>query len=214
MFGGSYNNDIWLLQGDSEDVENTADHSQTCKKPFSGTLNLIMLHGVFMVVGWGILLQMGAFIARYFRKHDPTWFHLHRVCQVLGLLFTVGGLVCAVESVRFDDFKFAHGALGLFIMIVGLLQPLNAIIRPHKEKGERRTLKRKIWEAFHINIGRVALILAVVEISLGLLQAQSFIGHHIAWHVYVGVFLLAYIIMEVRLQMKRKSTGSNNVEMR
>ena len=214
MFGGSYNNDIWLLQGDSEDVENTADHSQTCKKPFSGTLNLIMLHGVFMVVGWGILLQMGAFIARYFRKHDPMWFHLHRVCQISGLLFAIGGFICAVMSVGFDHFKFAHGGLGLVIMILGILQPLNAVIRPHKKPGEPIATKRKIWEFIHLNSGRLALLLAVVEIPLGLLQAQAFIGQHIAYYVYVGIFLVVYVVMEIRLQLKKQNEAQHSFEMR
>ena len=216
MFGGGNMNDLWMLVGDTDSADETPLHSQECKKPFAGTLNLVMLHGVFMVIGWGILLQAGAFIARYLRFKDPLWFHLHRVCQVSGLAFALAGFICGVRSVRFDHFKFAHGGLGLFIMIIGLQQPFNALIRPHKKKGEEVSLKRKIWEVLHINIGRLALILVIVEISLGLFLAQAHKGHHIAWYVYMALLILAYIIFEAKLQYKKfsGSSVSANFEMR
>ena len=213
MFGGSGFNDIWMLVGDSKESDKTPKHSQSCNTPFSGTLNLIMLHGVFMIIGWGILLQGGAFIARYFRYKDPLWFHLHRIFQVSGLLFAIAGLICAVESVRFDHFKFAHAGLGLFIMIIGLLQPLNAIIRPHKDPADI-TLKRKIWEFSHINLGRFALIAAVINISLGLFQAQAFNAHHAVWYVYVGLFVLAYIVMEIKKRYTEHNAAESSFEMR
>ena len=203
-----------MIEGDTIDSDNTPEHSQSCQKPFGGTLNLIMLHGVLMVIGWGILLQAGAFIARYFRHKNPLWFHLHRICQISGLLFAIGGFICGVKSVRFDDFKFAHGGLGLFIMIVGLLQPFNAIIRPHVKAGEDKTMKRKIWELFHINLGRIALILAVVNISLGILQGQGRETHHIVWHSYVALFIITYIVMEVKLQYKKVKSDDVNIELK
>lgn len=43
----------------------------------------IQLHGIFMFIGWGILLQLGMFIARYFRHKDPLWFKIHRILQVI-----------------------------------------------------------------------------------------------------------------------------------
>ena len=41
------------------------------------------LHGLFMILSWGFLLQAGAFIARYFRDYKPPlWFKLHQALQV------------------------------------------------------------------------------------------------------------------------------------
>ena len=168
-----------------------------------------------MFIGWGVLLQAGAFIARYFRHKDPWWFKMHRglqvnykkqkilarqdlenvwgkgnalspklthdrifldlscshdplpswssfraqyrssvqiwykgvvflwfwiqsdlkitqiypyIFQVTGLVLTIAGLICAFISVPFDHLKFAHGALGIIIMIIGVGQPLNAAV--------------------------------------------------------------------------------------
>ena len=46
--------------------------------------------------------------------------------QVTGLVLAFLGLVCAAVSVPFGHLNFAHGGLGFVIMIIGLLQPLNA----------------------------------------------------------------------------------------
>ena len=48
--------------------------------------------------------------------------------QVSGLVLALAGFICAIYSVPFDHLKFAHGGLGLAIMIIGLTQPLNALV--------------------------------------------------------------------------------------
>lgn len=35
-----------------------------------------------MFIGWGALLQLGMFFARYFRHREPWWFKMHRIFQV------------------------------------------------------------------------------------------------------------------------------------
>ena len=50
------------------------------------------------------------------------------VLQVTGLIVAFLGFIFAIVSVPFDHFMFAHGGLGLFIMILGLFQPLNAFL--------------------------------------------------------------------------------------
>ena len=73
-------NDIWLLEGDVS----AADDTPSAGGCGSADFNLIALHGIFMFLGWGVLLQAGAFIARYFRHIEPEgwWFKMHRIFQV------------------------------------------------------------------------------------------------------------------------------------
>lgn len=73
-------NDIWLLEGNVSDVDNTPSAGGCGSADF----NLIALHGIFMFLGWGVLLQFGAFIARYFRHKQPEgwWFKMHKIFQV------------------------------------------------------------------------------------------------------------------------------------
>lgn len=77
-------NDIWLLEGDVSEADKTASAGGCGSADF----NLIALHGIFMFLGWGVLLQAGAFIARYFRHREPEgwWFKMHRIFQVSGIL--------------------------------------------------------------------------------------------------------------------------------
>ena len=63
-----------------------------------------------------------------------------------------------------------------------------------------------VWEVCHRLLGRGALLLALVQISLGVFLAVS---HKIVWATwfgYVGVIVLFYIIAE--LNKKCKDTSS------
>ena len=40
----------------------------------------------------------------------------------------------------------AHGSMGLVVMIIGLLQPINAYFRPHKDKNHPITKNRQLWQ--------------------------------------------------------------------
>ncbi len=60
------------------------------------------------------------------------WFQLHRAIQTTGLIFAIVGFIMALSFVsKGNHFTATHHKLGLTVMIIGLLQPLNAFIRPH-----------------------------------------------------------------------------------
>ena len=42
----------------------------------------MQVHGILMVVGFGILVPIGVLVARTLKPLDPLWFHLHRTIQV------------------------------------------------------------------------------------------------------------------------------------
>lgn len=131
-----------------------------------------LAHGSMMLIGWGLLLPSGVIIARFF-KHRPAglWFKIHKICQPIGLLFALTGWIIAL--VNFDvfmdkDTRFIHGLVGSLVMLVGLLQPLNAFFRPHvPEGGGEKTTIRKIWEHYHRGAGWTAVFLSVIVIILG-----------------------------------------------
>lgn len=77
FLSGSLLGDLWLLRGDSW----TAERSVTVECPRSFT-NFILAHGCLMVIGWGIFVVWGAYIARYFKSSGDTWFYLHLILQV------------------------------------------------------------------------------------------------------------------------------------
>ena len=91
-----------------------------------------------MFVSWGFLIPTGAILAKFYKHRSPIWFHLHRGVQVLGLVLALAGWVVALhELAPFGGADVTtsvrlHGIIGCTVMTIGLLQPLNAVVRPHK----------------------------------------------------------------------------------
>ncbi|KXZ46805.1 hypothetical protein GPECTOR_40g539 [Gonium pectorale] len=195
---GSFANDLYVLQGDPED-------SPVSRRGCGRSFLFPHLHGILMGLAWGVLLQAGWFIARYFKPHDPTWFHLHRACQVSGLVLSVVGLgVVLAGGVKASNLGFSHGAIGLTAMGLALTQPLNAFFRPHK--GQPR---RQQWEWLHLTTGRAAVLLGAANVSLGTFLVAGPSAVWIAWHALLAVFAAAVVVMEVRHQRAlRRAKGA------
>ena len=178
--------DLWSLGGSY--AEN-ADIG--CPNHF---FTIPMMHGILMFLGWGVFLQLGAFIARYLRFKAPLWFHLHRIFQVLGLAIAIIGFILAFFQTSFP--LFWHAAIGIIVMLIGIQQPINGIFRPHITPGKKPTIKRLIWSYFHIYAGRIALLLALLNITLGffLILAPSYI-----WGIWFALLIslaILYIVFE------------------
>ena len=64
------------------------------------------------------------------------WFNMHRGIQSLGLASCLASLVlalCMVANSRGTHFSCLHSKLGLLVTVAGLLQPVNALMRPHPQ---------------------------------------------------------------------------------
>jgi len=154
-----------------------------------------LAHGSLMIIGWGFLLPSGI-IAAHFLKHRPNaiWFKAHRIIQVSGLTIAIAGWIVALAT--FDvfntkDTSYVHGTLGMTVMVIGILQPLNAYIRPHPpEDGQPRPFKRLLWEIVHKFFGYVAVVLAAVTIFLG---TMLIFRHHNVFRAVWGV-ALAWVV--------------------
>ena len=132
------------------------------------------IHGVLMLIGWGFLLPMGVLFAKFF-KHRPgsLWFKIHRTCQCVGLTVAIIGWLVALWNFNVFQDKgynsYRHGVSGSVTMIIGILQPLNAVLRPlhSQESDEDKSQGRVYWEYLHKGLGYSALVLSVVTIGLG-----------------------------------------------
>eukprot|EP00537_Pseudo-nitzschia_pungens_P006476 CAMPEP_0172358244 /NCGR_PEP_ID=MMETSP1060-20121228/2570_1 /TAXON_ID=37318 /ORGANISM="Pseudo-nitzschia pungens, Strain cf. cingulata" /LENGTH=577 /DNA_ID=CAMNT_0013079357 /DNA_START=154 /DNA_END=1887 /DNA_ORIENTATION=+ len=130
-------------------------------------------HASLMLIGWGYLLPSGTLVAKFFKHRlDGAWFRFHRIIQTIGLLLALAGWIIALANFNvFLDYgqtNFRHGVCGMIVMILGLLQPLNAFFRPHPPEGdEAKSKARTIWEVVHKTSGWVAVALAVPTIVLG-----------------------------------------------
>jgi hypothetical protein len=92
-------------------------------------------------------------------------------------------------------------------MSLGLLQPINAILRPHFDPDLPRTTVRTAWEYFHKCTGYAALLLAVVTIGYGtvsLPDPDDQKTFQMAYGIGVGgiLFLLCVVLQYDRISYK------------
>lgn len=147
---------------------------------------LIWGHALFMIASWGCLLPLGVVWARNLRKSDrrfqghPLWFAGHRLLQSSGWFLQLCGFGCILaQKSGGTHFHAPHEILGLIVVIVGTLQPVNAQLRHLKSVGHPApdgtcTLGRKLWELLHKGAGCTAVGLGVVNIVFGVFYANGF----------------------------------------
>lgn len=170
-----------------------------------------MLHAVLMVVGWAALLPVGVLIARFRPGAGATWFQAHRVTQFVGLVAVIVAFVLILKAYQAsgkENFNSDHARIGLAAVVLGLLQPFNAFIRPSAaSSGFKRTQARALWEVVHKGAGYVAILLAWLNIVLGL-QLNFVVNAFdegvtdriaVTFYVMIGLLCAAGVGSEVRL---------------
>jgi len=182
------------------------------------------IHASLMMVSWGFLLPSGTLLAKFY-KHRPNglWYKLHRVIQTFGLLLAVIGWIIALMNFNvFKDYGFRnyqHGICGMVVMLLGLLQPLNALIRPHapKDESEEKSTKRVLWEVWHKSSGWMAVGLAVPTIVLGTLSLPMLEDQATMQMIYLvgcigGLLLLVAYIFYDKKTFEMRENGSSKGE--
>ncbi|ERN18280.1 hypothetical protein AMTRI_Chr10g5260 [Amborella trichopoda] len=143
-------------------------------------------HGVLNAISWGILMPMGAIIARYmrvFKSADPIWFYLHVACQTSAYIVGVAGwgtgLKLGSESVGIV--QNPHRNIGIALFCLGTLQVFALLLRPQKDHKYRF-----YWNVYHHSVGYTVIILSIINIFQGfdILQPKK------TWkNAYIGVII-------------------------
>ncbi|KAF4379188.1 hypothetical protein G4B88_010582 [Cannabis sativa] len=152
----------------------------------SSTLRKRNTHGVLNAVSWGILMPMGAVIARYlkvFKSADPAWFYLHVTCQTSAYIVGVAGwgtgLKLGSDSVGIT--QNPHRNIGIALFCLGTLQVFALLLRPKKDHKYRL-----YWNIYHHTIGYAVIILSIINIYEGfdILQPEE------VWkRAYTGIII-------------------------
>jgi len=185
-------------------------------------LPFIASHGTLMLLSWGFLLPGGVVAARFLKhKPDSLWFKMHRVLQPTGLFLALAGWITAFVG-PFDvlgsgiyDTSFAHAVLGTVVMILGLLQPLNAWFRPHKpndgDPAAPVSPKRKRWECTHKTVGYFCVGVGIVNCFIGMALSGKFADYFL-YSLISSLAFLALVIGVACLQRRSKSSGDGEDE--
>jgi hypothetical protein len=131
------------------------------------TSRLLLIHIFTMSLSF-LLMAFGIAVPRYMKKHR-WWLKTHRSIEISGASLGVVGVGTGITMVQLLSglhFRVVHSYFGFATIVLILLAPvLGQMI--FKGKRERKPAFRK-W---HRRIGRIALLLMLATIVLGLMQA-------------------------------------------
>eukprot|EP00201_Polytomella_parva_P013235 CAMPEP_0175051630 /NCGR_PEP_ID=MMETSP0052_2-20121109/7917_1 /TAXON_ID=51329 ORGANISM="Polytomella parva, Strain SAG 63-3" /NCGR_SAMPLE_ID=MMETSP0052_2 /ASSEMBLY_ACC=CAM_ASM_000194 /LENGTH=421 /DNA_ID=CAMNT_0016315957 /DNA_START=307 /DNA_END=1572 /DNA_ORIENTATION=- len=167
-------------------------------------------HGALMTVAWSVFAPLGAIApAHRWLFGGPRvmvfgyqlWFVVHVFCQFTSFMLCLASFILAF--VKFGDGNgnvyTAHVAVGCIVMALSILQILIAFaLRPAPTHRLRR-----IWNFFHHNVGRLAIILAWTTIYLGIrvYHTSDFKGDMKPWivanTVMIGFAVLLYAFVSI-----------------
>ncbi|XP_041005360.1 cytochrome b561 and DOMON domain-containing protein At5g47530-like [Juglans microcarpa x Juglans regia] len=223
-------NQVWQegpLNGNNPSSHNTASSSNNMRS--TGTVNFLdatattpsgvviprlrkkNIHGVLNAVSWGVLMPMGAVIARYlkvFKSADPAWFYLHVACQTSAYIVGVAGFATGIKlgsdstAITYDT----HRNIGIVLFCMGTLQVFALLLRPKKDHKYRL-----YWNIYHHSIGYAVIILSIVNVFEGF----DILSPDGKWKkIYIGILIFLGVsaaILEAFtwfIVIKRKNTSS------
>lgn len=129
------------------------------------TTRIFLVHMIFMILGWQLLIPIGVLLARYGRTFF-TWFPYHRIVMLAGFLFIFIAFFLAVSGVGLqskDHFSNTHEKLGLSLFILIVVQVL--LGASSHELKKRKGLR---YIGFvHIPFGLILYALSVWNIHEG-----------------------------------------------
>ncbi|KAB5512730.1 hypothetical protein DKX38_029758 [Salix brachista] len=164
----------------------------------SSSTTLKNVHGILNTVSWGILMPIGAVIARYlkrFESADPLWFYLHVSCQllayILGGLSGFGtGILLGSRSPGIEH--SCHKIIRIVLFCLATVQVFGGLVRPDKDSKYR-----PFFNWFHFLAGCSTLILSIFNIYKGfdLLHAANF--WRLAYSGIILTLLLVTLLLEI-----------------
>ena len=156
-------------------------------------------HARCMVLGWGVLLPVGALVARYLKVtsgqrwpeqlDNKRWWHGHRSLQWAGVLvMTVGAGLAWGQGTGGSLVARVHAWAGWALVLMGWLQVVAGLVRgsrggpggdpllgDHSDHGDHydMTPHRIAFERMHKGLGCLAVLAAAAVIVLGLQVADA-----------------------------------------
>jgi len=178
----------------------------------AGTSKYIIAHAVLMALAWGFVLPLGVIVARFGKERWPkTWFRYHRANQLLGLCMILAAFIIAMVKLKTPTTGLpgVHRALGITLFTLAWLQPVMAAKRPQNDSPNA---PRFFWARAHWWIGRVAIIMAYVQIPIGMMILPAPNAYVILYVCGVVVAIALYALIQLRwdwVHFKREKLGED-----
>lgn len=172
--------------------------------PLNDDLAALKIHAWLMMAAWCICAPYGILRAAFFKKGSKVeWYKDHVIAMNLCVLLNVLGMIAVVAKYNFDPlvdaFEYssefsAHCIIGIIVFILTLIQAGSGYLRPAKD-SENRTK----WEYFHVYMGRITFILAIVAIYIGIpilyyIEGQPLADTILSLGIILGVFSIVFVL--------------------
>ncbi|KAL2818333.1 hypothetical protein BJX63DRAFT_71120 [Aspergillus granulosus] len=161
--------------------------------------SLVKAHGVVMGTAFGIIFPLGAILLRVIRSKFGVYAHIS--AQLIGYALMITGLATGVRVGKILDrlHNNGHTIIGTVVVAFLLIQPFIGFWHHYKF---RKTQSTGWWTQVHIWLGRLFLLLGIINGGIGLKLADNTTGGIIAYAVVAGVFGVVYITIAALRQGK------------
>ncbi|KAK6441938.1 hypothetical protein LTR95_001826 [Oleoguttula sp. CCFEE 5521] len=162
---------------------------------------VMVAHGVMASLAFLVFFPIGGILVRVANFSGLVW--VHAATQMLAwLIYLIAFAMGVWLAINTNDIKEAHPIIGIALFLVLLVQPALGWLH-HKMYKEKRS--RTAWSWAHIGIGRLAILVGIVNGGLGLRLAGDIERTHVVPYAIVAVVSgLAYVGAIVWGEMKRR----------
>ncbi|EKM52144.1 uncharacterized protein PHACADRAFT_262655 [Phanerochaete carnosa HHB-10118-sp] len=214
----------------STPTDTTAGTGSTASAVRTGLLPLqqyIAAHAILCVLGFLVLLPVGAIVARWMRTNSDRWFRIHWVIQwVLAMPIIITGFALGVTSVAKNDhlpLNDTHKKWGVALFFLYLVQlSLGAFI--HFVKVPFLSLNgRSLQNYLHAGFGVFIIGAAFYQVRTGFrtewplytgLTVKN--GANVAWIIWLVLVIAVYVsgLWLLPRQFRQERTARRNARSR
>lgn len=168
------------------------------------TRAVLLTHGVLASLAFVFLFPLGGILIRL--GSFPCLIWVHAGIQLFAWLLFITAFGLGLYYGKTNNYmKEAHPIIGIVLLIILLLQPLIGWLH-HKRFVQ--TGGRSAFSYSHIWVGRIAIILGMINGGLGLKLSSVRTSYVIVYSVFAGIMGVAYLGAIGYGEMKRKNKHS------
>jgi hypothetical protein len=170
----------------------------------SSTQTLLLAHAVMASLAFVAFFPIGGILIRVASFTGLVW--VHAALQILGFFVYIAAFGIGIWiAINGNYLSQAHPVIGIVLLILLVGQPLGGMLhhRAFKKYGRRTTVSYA-----HIGIGRIAIILGMINGGLGLKLVGRSGGVVIAYAVCAAIMGFLYLASIVYGERKRSQRAA------
>ncbi|KAI9353229.1 hypothetical protein DFJ73DRAFT_828724 [Zopfochytrium polystomum] len=177
---------------------------------------LLTLHGVMLFLAWAVFPAVGIFTARYLKNQlGHNWYRIHLASlgvgtvafTILGLLFVELSLPNGTPNRFLSQKDSAHRPIGVALSLALLpAQVILGYISNGLWKPDRTAIPW--WDQLHWWVGRSTVLLAVIELYLGLVLYSTSVVVMVLYWLWIAVVVIVFALGQWRFGVVHHVAGS------